>query len=136
MSRKLVWTRLVLAEMFKPYCWKTFIIFFFIHSDSGPKAFFKMAKLSSLYRPMLFLPTSGAIKLSINRPTNSHTSALLYKPIVTSKSEPSFLIQALSLLKRKDFLQWWMILMESLLIVTNCLANMRALSSSFFEIDR
>ena len=81
------------------------MIFFLMRSDSGPEAFSKMAKPSSLYRLTLFLPTSGAIKLSINRPIKLHTSAPLYKPIVTSKSEPSFLIQVLSLLKRRDFLQ-------------------------------
>ena len=122
-SRKSVWTRLVSAEMFKPYCLKTFMIFFLMRSDSWPEAFSKMAKPSSLCRPTLFLPTSGVIKLSINRPTNSHTSAPSYDPIVTSKSE------------RRDFLQWWMILMKSLLIVTNCLANIKALSSSFFKIN-
>ena len=75
--KKSVWTRLVSTEMFKRTCWKSFMIFFVNRFESGSETFSKMAKPLSLYRPTLLLPTSGAIKLSINRPTNSYLGCVL-----------------------------------------------------------
>ena len=79
--------------------------FFLIRSISGPGVFSKMAKPSSLYKPILFLPIIDANPERRNRPTSSHNSVPSNEPIVTSNSDPLFFIQVLFFPNRTDFLQ-------------------------------
>ena len=98
------------------------MIFFLSQSKSGPEAL-RIAKPSSLYSPILFLPTSLASWCKRNRPTITQTSASSKDPIVTSKSKPLFLIQAMFLLNWRDFLQCLITALVSSSITTHCLAK-------------
>ena len=82
--------------------WKVFLIF----SDCGPLVFLKTANPSSLYSPIMLGLYLLSIKLNMKIPISSHTSALSYYPIVTSKLLLCFLIHGTSSLYKTDFLAW------------------------------
>ena len=71
----------------------------------------------------------------MNKPTSSHTSAPSKLPIVTSKELLFFLIQAVLLSKRRDFLECIIMSMSRSVMVVNCLAKLIASVRSFSVME-
>ena len=105
-SKKLVIAKWHSTVKFNPFYLNSLHNFFFIFSESGPEMFWKHERSLSLYKLMLFFPNSLVNRLRRKSPTKSHMSAPSQLPIVTWKSELSFLTQTL-VLSNKIYLWAW-----------------------------
>ena len=79
-SRKSVWNRLVSAVMFSLISWKALIMFFLVHSISGPNLFLRTASPSSRYKSRYFVGMIFDSVFKINSPTSSHILSPLKDP--------------------------------------------------------
>ena len=81
------------------------------------------------------IPKRCKRRYSIYKPTSSHTSASSYDAIMTSKSDPSSLIQVVPPWNRRDLLAYMVISLPIGLIFTIVSAHVKALISVSTVID-